>query len=89
MNLDNENFFMSLGTIDQILGPRWPRVSVPQETVLTLNVLKIFSVGYVTCEFKGKIRLAYSMLIVINWKGILSKEADNRNLSTWLFIIDK
>ena len=33
VNFDNENFFMSLGTIDQILGPRWVNVSVPQETV--------------------------------------------------------
>ena len=55
MNLDNENFFMSFGTIDQIFGPRWAKVSVPQETVLTLKVLKTLSPGYMAREFRGKI----------------------------------
>ena len=41
VNLDNEYFFMSFGTIDQICGPRCAKDSVPQETVLTLEVLKM------------------------------------------------
>ena len=36
VNLDNENCFMSFGTIDHIFGPMWANVSVPQETVLVL-----------------------------------------------------
>ena len=43
INIDNEKRFMSLGTIDQTFGPRWANVSVPQETVLTLFVLKVLS----------------------------------------------
>ena len=55
VNLDKENFFISLGTIDQIRGPRCAKDSVPQETVLTLEVLKTPSPGYVTPGFMRKI----------------------------------
>ena len=55
VNMDNENFFMSLGTSDQILGPRWASVSVPQETVLTLDVLKMPPPSWLGWTFKGKI----------------------------------
>ena len=56
MNLDREKFFISLGTIDQILGPRWAKVSVPLDTDLTLRVIKSFSPGYVDLIFRGKTR---------------------------------
>ena len=55
-NFDRGNVFISLGIFDQIFGPRWARVSIPQETVLTLKVLKVFSPGYSTRVFRGKIR---------------------------------
>ena len=55
VNLDKEKNFISLGTIDQIFGPRCAKDSVPQETDLTLTVLKSFSPGYFARELRGKI----------------------------------
>ena len=60
VNLDSESFFISVGIIDQILGPRWAKVSVPQYTVLILNVLKIFSHGYFPWGLQGKTSLIIS-----------------------------
>ena len=54
VNKDNENFFISPGTISQIFGPRCASVSVPCETFLTFQVLKTFSPGYFDDVFKGK-----------------------------------
>ena len=52
-----ENFFNFKGIIDQILGPKWDRDSVPQATVRTLKVLKIFSHGYFISGLVGNTNL--------------------------------
>ena len=53
VNIDKENFFISAGTIDQILGPRCARVSVPDDTFLILRVTKLFCPGYLEliCQY--------------------------------------
>ena len=45
---------MSLGIIDQILGPRCAKVSVPYLTDFTFRVLNIFSDGYLILSSRGK-----------------------------------
>ena len=45
---------MALGIIDQILGPRCAKVSVPYLTDFTFRVMNIFSDGHLILSFRGK-----------------------------------
>ena len=54
VNIDKEKHFSSDGTIDQILGPRCAKVSVPYKTFLTFRVINSFNPGYLAKGLRGK-----------------------------------
>ena len=60
VNLDRENIFISLGTIDQILGAKWASDSEPLETDFTLRVEKTLEPGYLELVFIGRTMLIIS-----------------------------
>ena len=45
---------MPIVIIDQILGPRCAKVSVPYLTEFTFRVLNLFSDGYLVLSLRGK-----------------------------------
>ena len=54
VNFERENFFISAGIIDHILGARKANVSVPHETVLTFLLENLLSMGFIVSSTRGK-----------------------------------